>query len=76
MTLDALRQPFHRMSDKNARQAYAFSAFAVQRLLDEAGGFAIISLLHDIGEGADFETAFAYHMQRSVADFEASLKNP
>jgi hypothetical protein len=48
----------------------------VQRLLDEAGGFAIISLLHDVGEGADFETAFAYHMQRSLADFEASLKSP
>ncbi len=76
LTLEALRQPFHRMSDKNARQAYAFSAFAVQRLIDEAGGFAIVSLLHDIGQGADFETAFAYHMQRSLADFEAGLKSP
>ncbi len=73
LPLGALREPFHRMSGEDARQAYAFSAFAVQRLLDEAGGFAIMEMLLDIGHGADFETAFAYHMQRSLADFEVSL---
>jgi hypothetical protein len=65
-----------RDSDEEGRTSGAGPSRAVQRLLDEAGGFAIISLLHDVGEGADFETAFAYHMQRSLADFEASLKSP
>ena len=76
LSLAALRQSFHRMSGKEARQAYAISAFAVQRLLDEAGGFALMNLLRDLGEGADFETAFAHRLQRSVADFEASLNHP
>ena len=46
---------------------------AARRLLDEAGGAAVANLLRDLGEGIDFETAFLHRIQKSLADFEASL---
>jgi hypothetical protein len=42
-------------------------------LLDEAGGPAIANLLRDLGDGVPFEEAFLHRIQRSLADFEASL---
>jgi len=76
VSLHALEQTFHRLTGPEARHAYAASAFAVQRLLDEAGGFAMTNLLRDLGEGVDFESAFAHRMQRSFHDFETSLTKP
>ena len=48
---------------------------AAKRLLDEAGGAAIANLLRDLGEGVEFEAAFLHRIQRSLADFEASLRH-
>ena len=40
-------------------------------MIDDAGGFAVANLLRDLGDGADFDTAFLHRMQRSFSDFES-----
>ena len=69
--LRALQSGFGRFTGEQAQVAYATSAVVVRRMLDEAGGVAVANLLRDLGEGADFETAFLHRMQRSFADFQA-----
>jgi hypothetical protein len=71
--LRRLAAPFTQFSDGEAAFAYAASAVAARRLLDEAGGPAVANLLRDLGDGIPFEDAFAHRMQQSLADFEASL---
>ena len=58
---------FGRLDGAQAQVAYATSALAVRRLLDEAGGVAIANLLRDLGEGVDFDEAFLHRMQRPFA---------
>ncbi len=72
-SLRELTPSFGRMSGGQAQLAYAASAIAAKRLLDEAGGAAIASLLRDLGDGVEFEDAFLHRIQKSLADFEASL---
>ena len=69
--LRALQSGFARFDGAHAQLAYATSALAVRRLLDEAGGAAVVNLLRDLGEGVDFETAFLHRIERSFADFQA-----
>jgi len=71
--LTALTTGFGRLSGSDAQRAYATSALAAQRLLDEAGGFAVANLLRDLGRGEDFNTAFLHRIQRSFADFQAAM---
>jgi hypothetical protein len=71
--LTALMSGFGRLSGDDAQRAYATSALAAQRLLDEAGGFAVANLLRDLGRGEDFNAAFLHRIQRSFADFQAAL---
>ena len=71
--LDALTAPFGRLSGAQAQLAYATSAIAVRKLIEDAGGFAIANLLRDLGDDVTFETAFAHRMQRAFADFQATL---
>jgi len=71
--LAALEGPFGGLDAGAATAAYAVSALAVRRLIDEAGGFAITNLLQDLGEGADFETAFDRRMPLSYREFQSSL---
>jgi tetratricopeptide (TPR) repeat protein len=71
--LTQLNGSFGKFSGAEAQLAYASSALAARRLLDEAGGAAIASLLRDLGDGIDFESAFLHRIQRSLADFQASL---
>lgn len=70
--LTVLAGPFARLSGSDAQIAYAASAVAARRLLDEAGGPAVANLLRDLGEGIDFEAAFLHRINRSFADFQAS----
>ena len=72
-SLTRLSGSFSKLGGADAQVAYAFSARAAKRLLDEAGGVAVANLLRDLGEGVDFEAAFLRRIQRSLADFEASL---
>jgi tetratricopeptide (TPR) repeat protein len=67
--LRALQSGFGRLSGDQAQLAYATSALAVRRLIEEAGGFAIANLLRDLGSGVDFETAFLHRIQRPFAEF-------
>jgi tetratricopeptide (TPR) repeat protein len=69
----SLPNSFAGLSDPQARLAYAASALAVRRLIEEAGGFAIANLLRDLGDGADFDRAFEHRVQRTFADFRANL---
>jgi hypothetical protein len=71
--LAALVSGFGRFSGADAQIAYATSAAAARRLLDDAGGFAIANLLRDLGRGEPFEAAFQHRIQRSFADFQAAL---
>lgn len=68
--LRALQSGFGRFTDEQAQVAYAASALAARRLLDEAGGPAITNLLRDLGEGVDFDAAFLHRIQRSFAEFQ------
>ena len=70
--LTALRSSFGRLSGAQAQIAYATSALAVRRLLDESGGFAVANLLRDLGAGVDLDAAFLHRIQRSLAAFEAT----
>ena len=71
-SLKVLAGPFARLSGGDAQVAYAASAVAARRLLDEAGGVAVANLLRDLGEGIEFEAAFLHRINRSFADFQAS----
>jgi tetratricopeptide (TPR) repeat protein len=73
MPLEALVKSFGRLGGTDAELAYASSAIAVRRLVDEAGGVAVANLLRDLGEGAEFEAAFAHRIQRPFAEFVESL---
>ncbi|HEY7292869.1 MAG TPA: tetratricopeptide repeat protein [Vicinamibacterales bacterium] len=63
---------FGRLNARDAQLAYDASARGARRLLDEAGGMAVANLLRDLGEGVDFERAFAHRIQQSFADFDAA----
>ena len=73
MALAAGVGSFDALTGREAELAYASSAAAVRRLVDEAGGVAVANLLRDLAAGADFEAAFAHRIQRSFADFADAL---
>jgi len=73
VTLGNLQRSFGRLSGAQAQVAYATSALAVQRMLQEAGGFAVANLIRDLGDGEEFEMAFLHRIQRSFDDFQATL---
>jgi tetratricopeptide (TPR) repeat protein len=69
----ALRQlegSFAGLDRADASLAYARSATAVKRLLDESGGVAVMAILSDIGSGVPFSAAFERHTSRSYAEFD------
>ena len=73
-SLQRLTPPFARLSGGDAQLAYAASALAARRLLDEAGGAAVANLLRDLGDGVDFDSRILNdRIQKSLNDFEASL---
>ena len=72
-SLAALSGSFAGLTGAEAQVAYTTSALAASRLLDEAGGAAVSNLLRDLGNGAAFEDAFLHRIQKSLADFQASL---
>jgi hypothetical protein len=71
--LDVLRSSFGRLTGAQAALAYASSAVTVQRMLQEAGGLAVANLIRDLGDGAEFDAAFARRMQRPFDEFQKSL---
>jgi tetratricopeptide (TPR) repeat protein len=75
-SLTSLSGSFNDLTGAEAQVAYAMSALAASRLIDEAGGPAVANLLRDLGSGVDFEDAFLQRIQKSLADFQASLGTP
>lgn len=73
--LRALQSGFSRFTGAQAALAYAASARAARRLLDEAGGVAVANLLRDLGAGVPFDTAFAHRIQRSFDEFQTELSS-
>jgi tetratricopeptide (TPR) repeat protein len=71
-SLADLPQSFAALNGDEAAAAYAASAAAVRRLLDDQGGVAIANLLRDVGDGADFEDAFLHRFFRPFSAFQAS----
>jgi tetratricopeptide (TPR) repeat protein len=74
--LGTLQTSFGRRGGADAQIAYAASALAAKRLLDDVGGIAVTNLIRDIGSGVDFEKAFEHRVQRSFVGFQASLAVP
>ena len=72
--LGRLAAPFAKLSGGDAVYAYAASAVAARRLLDEAGGPAVANLLRDLGDGVEFDAAFQRRIQKTLAEFETSLR--
>lgn len=72
-TLGDLQSTFGRLSGEQAQVAYAASALAARRLLDESSGAAVANLLRDLGQGVEFEAAFLHRIQRSFVDFQPTL---
>ena len=72
--LAALPASFARLNGDEAQLAYAASALAARRLVADAGGVAVMNLLRDLGEGANFDAAFMRRIQRSFSDFQESLQ--
>ena len=68
--LRLLQSGFGRFIGGQAQLAYATSALAARRLLEDAGGFAVANLLRDLGEGIPFDAAFLHRIQRPFAGFE------
>ena len=67
--LRALQSSFGRLTGDQAQLAYATSALAARRLIEEAGGFAIANLLRDLGAGVDFEAAFLHRIQQPFSNW-------
>jgi tetratricopeptide (TPR) repeat protein len=73
LPLSALRSGFSRLDGDAAQLAYATSAVAARRLLDDAGGVAVANLIRDLGAGVGFDSAFLHRIQRPFAAFESAL---
>lgn len=73
LPLAVLQNGFGRFTGGQAQLAYATSAVAARRLLQDAGGAGVANLLRDLGRGADFRQAFLHRIQRTFDDFQREL---
>lgn len=71
--LSRLDRSFETLTSNEAAVAYAESAVAVRRLLQDAGAIAMANLLTDVGRGVPFAEAFDRYMTVSYTEFH---KNP
>ena len=73
MPLSALSGSFGRLNGDRRRSPTPSARSPCSVSSRTAGGFAVANLLRDLGDGVDFDTAFEHRMQRSFADFQATL---
>ena len=73
LSLEALSSSFGLLTEAEAQLAYATSALAARRLLDEAGGVALANLLRDLDEGLDLAEAFSHRVHRPLTAFLADV---
>jgi tetratricopeptide (TPR) repeat protein len=69
--LSTLHRSFVDLPRDDAEIAYASSARAVRRLLDQRGAPAVVALLKDLGRGAPFASAFHRRIAMRYEDFAA-----
>ncbi|MGH9253053.1 MAG: tetratricopeptide repeat protein, partial [Vicinamibacterales bacterium] len=68
--LQQLHGSFFGLSAAQAAVAYAFSTFAVQRMIDLRGAPAVVQLLQDVARGGDFPAAFQQRIAMRYEDFQ------
>jgi tetratricopeptide (TPR) repeat protein len=71
--LQQLQGTFSGLSGPEARLAYAYSTYAVRRIMQLRGANAIVGLLRDLSRGVDFRTAFGKHVEMRYEDFDAMI---
>jgi tetratricopeptide (TPR) repeat protein len=70
-TLSKLQRGFVGLSPRDAEIAYATSARAVRRLIEQRGVDTLVALLEDLGRGAPFARAFQQRTAMRYDDFAA-----
>ena len=72
--LQQLHGSFSGLTPAQARLAYAYSAHAVQRIIELRGAYAVVGLLRDLARGVDFNTAFGKNAQMRYDEFDAMIR--
>jgi len=72
--LTKLHRSFVDLSRRDAEVAYASSARAVRRLLDQHGAPALVALLQDLARGETFDRAFQLRIAMRYEEFAALLE--
>ena len=73
--LAKLHDSFANLSAADAALAYAFSAHAVQRMIDLRGPYAVVALLQDLARGADFASSFQQRIAMRYEDFQFDVSH-
>jgi hypothetical protein len=72
--LEQLQGSFSGLNAAQAQLAYAYSTYAVRRIMQLRGANAIVALLRDLARGVDFRTAFGKHVEMRYEDFDAMVR--
>jgi hypothetical protein len=72
--LQQLHGSFSSLNGAQARLAYAYSTYAVRRIIQLRGANAVVGLLRDLARGVDFNTAFGKHVEMRYEEFDAMVR--
>jgi tetratricopeptide (TPR) repeat protein len=72
--LRELHGSFARLDAAEARVAYAYSTYAVRRIIQLRGPNAVVGLLRDLARGVDFRTAFGRRVEVRYEEFETMIQ--
>src|SRR5262245_30211193 len=72
--LQQLHGSFSGLNGTQARLAYAYSTYAVRRIIQLRGANAVVGLLRDLARGVDFNTAFGKHVEMRYEEFDAMIR--
>jgi tetratricopeptide (TPR) repeat protein len=72
--LEQLHGSFSGLNAAQAGLAYAYSTYAVRRIMQLRGANAMVGLLRDLARGVDFRTAFGKHVEMRYEDFDAMIR--
>jgi hypothetical protein len=76
LRFERLAGSFRGLSAAEARIAYAQSARLARRLLDDAGGPTVVTILRDLGAGQSFEAAYEQRLGLPLETFLRTLEPP
>ena len=72
--LQQLHDSFSGLNGAQARLAYAYSTYAVRRIIQLRGANAVVGVLRDLARGVDFNTAFGKHVEMRYEEFDAMVR--